>query len=358
MSRVSTFNNEIKPAVRNSFAAMKLLGLGKPATIEFYNGMKLRFDSSEQELFINIAKSLMKLRRTGIEPAFADGILTLRIFPNSAVRLAVNNSTKMELYNLISLVYYSLKYGAVINSEKGSLADTFRVPSLYIDSEKRTVETNNRIKFGLKDIEPWIFVETFVLSIHNRLMDNMKNKTVLDIGACFGDTALYFASRGARVFSLEPAKRNFQALNDNLDLNPRLKKLVHPMQCALGKSDGIVEMRTSGVLIDGGSSAFMARVGASEKVKSYRFDTLVKDLKLEYVDYVKMDCKGAEFFLTSHDLGLIKKYIQIEYTAENEEQTAKLLGLLERSGFKTLVYRQNPGEDEKISERGTICGVR
>ena len=48
----------------------------------------------------------------------------------------------------------------------------------------------------------------------------IKNKTILDVGACTGDTAIYFATIGARkIIAVEPFPKNFEIAIKNVKEN-------------------------------------------------------------------------------------------------------------------------------------------
>ena len=57
--------------------------------------------------------------------------------------------------------------------------------------------------------DPLIFSETFLADIHFSNFD-LKNKIVIQAGGFIGDTALYYSSRGAKVFSFEPDINSYQ----------------------------------------------------------------------------------------------------------------------------------------------------
>ena len=65
---------------------------------------------------------------------------------------------------------------------------------------------------------------------------------VLDVGAFVGDTALYYARRGAFVVAVEPVPGNFELMLRNLELNPDLKSGILPINAAVGGEDGFVEL--------------------------------------------------------------------------------------------------------------------
>ena len=64
----------------------------------------------------------------------------------------------------------------------------------------------------------------------------VKNKVVVDIGAALGDTAIYFAMKGAkRVYGYELNKRHFDIAQKNLELNG-LQHLINIEYCGIAKN--------------------------------------------------------------------------------------------------------------------------
>ncbi|MCL5413211.1 MAG: hypothetical protein M1569_02295 [Candidatus Marsarchaeota archaeon] len=55
----------------------------------------------------------------------------------------------------------------------------------------------------------------------------IKNKNIIDVGASIGDTALYFAAKGAKsIWGYEPDKKRQREAAINLRLNPKLSKRI------------------------------------------------------------------------------------------------------------------------------------
>lgn len=64
----------------------------------------------------------------------------------------------------------------------------------------------------------------------------VKNKVVVDIGAALGDTAIYFALKGAvKVYGYELNKRHFDIAQKNIDLN-NLQHLISIEYCGIAKN--------------------------------------------------------------------------------------------------------------------------
>jgi len=104
-----------------------------------------------------------------------------------------------------------------------------------INGDKKIIQTNKGLKFYLESIDPLVFIETFVLKIHNiDFIKSLEGKIVVDVGANFGDTALFFASLGAKVYAFEPLKTNYSAMLKNIKLNEHLSDNIIPINAAIG----------------------------------------------------------------------------------------------------------------------------
>lgn len=63
---------------------------------------------------------------------------------------------------------------------------------------------------------------------------DVKNKSVVDIGAFAGDTAIYFAIKGAKkVIAIEPHPGAYEELVENIRINGLERKIV-PLNMAVG----------------------------------------------------------------------------------------------------------------------------
>ena len=109
---------------------------------------------------------------------------------------------------------------------------------------------------------------------------------VLDGGAAWGDTALWFADLvgpGGRVLAFEFAPGNLAALADNLRANPSLADRVEVREQALWDHSGEqLAFSDAGQMTTVGRGALTAPT------------TTVDDLGLERLDFLKLDVEGAE----------------------------------------------------------------
>lgn len=146
---------------------------------------------------------------------------------------------------------------------------------------------------------------------------------VIDVGGYIGETALFFAQRGARrVFCVEPAPDNFRLLEQNISQSSFKDKIVI-IRAAILDKDGGVEFYMNRQEPLGNHVAsyhdFMKYYTRSDlkcEVQAMSFQSLLEYTGLEEVDVVKLDCEGSEYdiLLGTPDsvLKRVRKYI-IEY---------------------------------------------
>lgn len=112
----------------------------------------------------------------------------------------------------------------------------------------------------------------------------------IDAGGCWGDTALYMASKNARhVYSFEFANDNLIIFNDNLDKNPVLAQAISIVQKAVWDEDD-AELNFEA---NGPATQVFEDDDLNSTVHTVSIDTFT-DNNVERVDFIKMDIEGAE----------------------------------------------------------------
>jgi FkbM family methyltransferase len=142
-----------------------------------------------------------------------------------------------------------------------------------------------------------------------RIVSVEKGDVVLDLGACWGDTALYFASKTGeqgKVYSFEFIPDNIKIFNLNISLNPNLNKRIelirHPVS---DKSGEIIYYTDNG---PGSRIEYNPFEGQTGQTTTISIDDFVKINKIERVDFIKMDIEGAEPFALIGAIGTIKRF--------------------------------------------------
>jgi methyltransferase, FkbM family len=193
---------------------------------------------------------------------------------------------------------------------------------------------------------PLILAETWLYEIHYLGFD-LTNWFVLDIGAFVGDTALYYAKRGAFVVAVEPLPSNYETMMKNLSLNPDLKPRIIPINAAVAGEDGFMDFKYSG-RIDGGASAYTTS-RFTARVRSMKLSTLIKELEGMGIDInqfkvrvLKADCKGCEYEVVDDDALRLFDIVKIEYSGYLVNKTYHVLKeKLEAKGFRCRAWAHN-----------------
>ena len=172
----------------------------------------------------------------------------------------------------------------------------------------------------------------------------MKDKIVFDVGANVGDTALFYANEGAKVYSFEPIKAHYDAMIQNISLNPDLSKNIIAVNAAMGKDETLKFFQDSEADISYSASFVYNHHGKNAKiveVQGYSLDTIISKYEISKVDLLKMDCKGCEFFLSNNNLDKVSA-LKIEYGAyDNSHKLEDLIETLKSNGFNYAIYQHN-----------------
>jgi len=262
-------------------------------------------------------------------------------FP-SGFSIIVNKENFMDV---LSLYLFSIKYGVDVGNE------------LKIDENNYTITTPDGIKFSLKGFDHIIFAETFLYDTH--FIDyNLEGKIVIHAGAYVGETALYYAKKGAYVYAFEPQLDCYNIAMQNLVLNPELSSRIVLKNWAIGE-DGEIEFPQT--KCNGRISAY-DNYKEKVKVRSVSISTILNEFNITNPDILDLDIKGAEFQVINDKA--IQKFqtVRIEYlTVINGKRIGDLNYLIEKLkayGFtKIRIYKHNE-LPYNISVNGTILASK
>lgn len=147
---------------------------------------------------------------------------------------------------------------------------------------------------------PFAVIYVFVLQQYRCKMFDVvievaEGDTVIDAGACYGDTALYFAhkaGKNGKVYSCEFLPENLTIFNRNMALNAELAGRIKLVEQPLWSKSG------EQLFVEGNGPG--TRVVSNPNnpdaipIKTQAIDDLVRNEKLDRVDFIKMDIEGAE----------------------------------------------------------------
>jgi FkbM family methyltransferase len=133
--------------------------------------------------------------------------------------------------------------------------------------------------------------------------------TVLDIGGCWGDTALYFANKvgeKGKVYSFEFIPENINLFYKNIGLNPKHAAHIELIkQPVSDKSGQIVYFKDNGPGSQIKIDPFAEQTGSTSTLS---IDDFVEKFSIDKVDFIKMDIEGAEPIALKGAINTIKKY--------------------------------------------------
>jgi FkbM family methyltransferase len=177
--------------------------------------------------------------------------------------------------------------------------DTYDPHFLHLILEKFDLSPiGYNIKLYFSDIAIVIdfIIEQYAFKLGNNIiMQAEKGDFVLDVGGCWGDTALYFAHKvgnTGKVFSFEFIPDNIKLHNLNTSLNPHLNKNILLIKNPVSNiSHEIVYYNDNGPSSIIRPKPFPEQTGSIETIS---IDDYIEDNKIEKVDFIKMDIEGAE----------------------------------------------------------------
>ena len=135
--------------------------------------------------------------------------------------------------------------------------------------------------------------EIFVRQVYG---SDFNQKVVVDVGAYNGDSAIYFARRGARlVIGLEPDPRSLELARENIRLN-NLEDKVILLNVALSTRTGESKL---GVNAETPNITQIAEPysipGDTLEIQTVTVEEIMKQFNLQKIDFLKMNCEGCEY---------------------------------------------------------------
>lgn len=123
---------------------------------------------------------------------------------------------------------------------------------------------------------------------YNDLIAAKKGDVVIDCGGAIGDTAIYFASKGAsKVLVVEFIKSNIELIKKQISLNKQYTKIIDIIDKPLWDKSNL----KLSYMDKGNSSRVSFNDKYPNKIQSVSIDDLAADIN---VDFIKMDIEGAE----------------------------------------------------------------
>ena len=165
------------------------------------------------------------------------------------------------------------------------------------------------------------------------------DELVVDIGANIGTFSIYAASvcAASRVLSFEPFPDNYRMLLKNVEQN-ELSRVTCVNQAVAGNR-GLRTLRLDSV--DSGSHSLVS--GSSEltvKVECCTLEDIFQRFSLTKIDYLKMDCEGAEYEILENAPSRIRQIgrLSMETHTISDRKAEDLEKLLRGQGFEVRLF--------------------
>lgn len=146
---------------------------------------------------------------------------------------------------------------------------------------------------------------------HNNktLIEVESGDTVLDIGGCWGDTALYFADKAGdngKIYSFEFIPNNIILFKKNIALNPHLQTRINLIENPVSDiSETNIYYKDQGPGSQVRTEPFSDQTGSATTIS---IDDFVEQNSINKIDFIKMDIEGAEPAALKGGINTIRKF--------------------------------------------------
>ncbi len=154
----------------------------------------------------------------------------------------------------------------------------------------------------------------------------LKDKTIIDIGACTGDTSIYFALKGAKkIIAVEPFPTNFEILKKNIKENKFTEQIIPILgACGYLKKEILIDPN-----LHDGMRSILHEFPDGIKISAITLEDIIKDFDVSNA-ILKLDCEGCEYeTILNSSSEILQKFtdIQIEYHNGYKNLEKKLLSV-------------------------------
>lgn len=206
------------------------------------------------------------------------------------------------------------------------------------------------LQFHINESAFHVFEDIFVQREYADYFPFYQDAVIVDIGAHYGFFSLFAdvnTGENARIFAVEPDGSNFIKLKENIHSQKSNK--IQPENYAVANKSGEITLY-KGSNINHSievSHGLLQNTSTFEKVKSISLDDLFNKHNLNHIDFLKMDCEGAEYEIllnaSGETLNIINT-ISIEFhdLKSKEKNANALIKKLTSHQFKIVKFQYAP----------------
>lgn len=234
-----------------------------------------------------------------------------------------NDNSRKWMVDLLAFYTMGFRY-VKLDRNSGDYWQTLREIGAIADKRKWIPGATAGERLRLYDLERIEFparvylsdlcvLREFIFKQYEYISHDIKIKAepgdvVIDAGACWGDTALYFANEvgeTGRVYSFEFLPANLEILGRNMAMNKELSRRIeiveHPVWSVTGESVGYTDTGS-------GNKVVLGESDFQKTVETLSIDDLSESKGLRKVDFIKMDIEGAELPALEGAVKTLKKH--------------------------------------------------
>ena len=277
--------------------------------------------SSSLYQYLILRKQNIKLKLRNGETITVSRFLYPRILYYYYLRY-LNDINKNEISFKIDNKVYALPINVLSSNNIGGIIMLIKSNWQY----KNNYWEKNRIKF--KHAYGTIIQ---VFEEEDYKFFNVKDKSILDIGAFVGDSAIYFILKGAKkVYAIEPHPDAYNEMLENIKLNNMEDKII-PINMGINYEKDYITIDVKDIT-HVAFSIFKSNNNTDIKVPAGKLSYIIEKYNID-TQILKMDCEGCEYDIILKDYDTIKEFEEIgfEYHAYNTKiPVSKLLEKLSK----------------------------
>ena len=243
-----------------------------------------------------------------LEPGLIHGMLGLREESKEEMRVKCRTGGEAIITPLMYRLILSWR-----NSIKSIYcSDGLRLYTRRDDWVSFKFEQGHYVINGVKFKQPYTTLQEVFLE--KAYGDDNYGKSILDIGAYVGDTALYFASTGARhVYAVEPHPIAYNELLENIKLNNHNWRIA-TLNAGVSHIPGKLRIRLAGLETIKGQN-YRDNPPQGDDVELITLsdlkDRVIKAFPDFGFDVLKMDCEGCEYDIILNNYGEVRQFREI-----------------------------------------------
>lgn len=209
-----------------------------------------------------------------------------------------------------------------------------------------TIALKNGLKFIVRarTMDRSVLKEVWIKEIYNKHgICVEKGDTVVDIGGHIGVFSVYAAhlSETGKVIAFEPFIENFKRLEQHKKINDKKNLFVYNK--GVSSTTGVQTLHLSPDDNTGGHSLHLKTQSDNTiDIETVNLISFCETEKIDKIDFLKLDCEGAEFEIIKSSEAILSKVAKIimECHPFADNTVDDMIEILERNGF-TIIRESN-----------------